>query len=102
MSTITKDPITHERTTIEPETALATQVVARLGAFEVSELPEDLTPYLAAASAELAIAAGSAVRFSPDGVTVAFLRMISRATLAKPDATGPHTQRLFEQLELLA
>lgn len=101
MNTLQKDPIHLERTSCEALPATATTVITQLAAFDVVDLPEEITPFLAAAGAEIALVAGIQWRFSADDVIVVLLRLISRGTLAKPDATGPHTQRLFEQLEQL-
>ena len=90
-----------ERTTYEVQTATASQILTRLAAFDIEQLPDALTPFLAAAGAEIALVADIRWRFSADNATVSLLRLISRGSLAKPDATGPHIQRLFEQLEQL-
>ncbi len=98
MLTQQKDPITIQRTTWETRTATAAEVVQRLSTFDVDELPARITPFLAAAGAEIAFVADIRWRFSPDDPNVALLRLISRGAIAKPDATGPHTQRLFDEL----
>lgn len=101
MNTLQKDPIDLERTSCEGSEATAANVINQLATFHVADLPDQVTPFLAAAGAEIALVAGIQWRFSADDVIVVLLRLISRGALAKPDATGPHTQRLFEQLEQL-
>ena len=66
---------------------------------DVAEIPSTLVPYLAAAAAELALLADIPWRFSADDPPVALLRIIAKATLRRPDAGGPHTARLLDQLK---
>jgi len=100
MTQLRIDPIRIKRTIVDGEgTASARDVVTILATFAVAELPEHVVPYLAAATAEAAFVAGVRWRFSTDTAPVALLRMLSRAALANPTATGPHLQRLYEQLE---
>ena len=102
MTVIAKDPIHLKWTSsTSPKGVTASHVVHELGAYKVDQLPGNLLPYLAAATVEIASAAGIAWRFSADDAVVALLRMMSRGALAEPDASGPHTQRLHEQLEEL-
>lgn len=68
----------------------------RLADIEIADIDSAWIPELAAAAVELAAAAGTSLRFSTDDPPVALLRMIARATIADPDASGPHTTRLFE------
>ena len=99
MSTATKDPILSKWTSSEPsEYATAYQAVDRLAEFEVHQIPDYITPFLAAASAEVASIAGIRWQFSPDDTVVVLLRIIARGAIAKPNARGPHTQRLFERI----
>ena len=70
----------------------------RLARLDVAEIPSTLVPYLAAAAAELALLAGIPWRFSADDPPVALLRIIAKATLHQPDAGGPHTARLSDQV----
>ena len=65
---------------------------------EVADIDPALLPFLAAAAAELASVAGIPWRFSTDDPAVALLRLIARATIVRPDASGPHTGRLLAQL----
>ena len=76
----------------------AAEVNERLARLDVAEIPATLVPYLAAAAAELALLAGIPWRFSADDPPVALLRIIAKATLRQPDAGGPHTARLFDQV----
>jgi len=96
------DPILVERTTHKSAvTVNAHDVVEVLATFEVEDIPEHVVPYLAAATAEAVLVADVRWRFSADNAPVALLRMISRAAMAAPTATGPHLQRLYEQLTQL-
>lgn len=81
-----------------PGTPTAADVSQRLASFEVGELGSGLLPLLAAAAAEIASVAGIGWRFSTDDASVALLRLIARASIARPDASGPHTARLFDAL----
>ncbi len=72
----------------------ARQVSQQLARFEVADLDAALIPPLAAAAAEVASIAGITWRFSTDDAPVALLRVLARATMARPDAAGPHTGRL--------
>lgn len=101
MTTKQKDPIHLKRTSWALNSATAKDIITELAAFEVADLPEQITPFLAAAGAEIALVAGIKWRFSADDVIVVLLRLISRGAIAKPGATGPHTQRLYEQLKQL-
>lgn len=98
MLTQTKDPIQLERTAIGPEAVTASDVLQQLAVFDVSDISEQIAPYLAAAAAEVAFVAGVPWRYSADDPIVAMLRLFSRVGLKSPDATGPHTQRLFDEL----
>lgn len=77
----------------------ARQVACELGHRRVEDLDASLTPYLAAAAAELAALAGISWRFSTDDAPVALLRLMARAAIVAPDVGGPHTERLLEVLE---
>ena len=79
-------------------TATATDVSARLARLEVSDIDPAWLPFLAAAAAELALVAGISWRFSTDDPAVALLRLVAKATIACPDASGPHTSRLLALL----
>jgi hypothetical protein len=81
-----------------PLTATAADISARLARLEVADIDPTWVPYLSAAAAELASIAGIPWRFSTDDPAVALLRLIARATIANPDASGPHTRRLLERL----
>lgn len=106
MSTTRTDPITTDWPTIEYDetgkaataTATATDVSARLARLEVADIDPAVLPFLAAAAAELASVAGIRWRFSPDDPAVALLRLIAKATIACPDARGPHAGRLLAVL----
>jgi len=102
MSQLRIDPIRRERTIGDGGgIASSREVVAILATVEVADLPERVIPYLAAATAEAAFVAGVRWRFVADTAPVALLRMLSRAALRTPTATGPHLQRLFEELDRL-
>lgn len=96
-------PIDENWTTIaaSEEFLVAKDVNVRLAEFSVSNLSDELVPYLAAAAAELdqitAVAAHSPGGEGP----VALLRRIARAAITQPHAGGPHTNRLGEQLDQL-
>jgi hypothetical protein len=79
-------------------TATAAEVSARLAQLEVTDIDAAWLPFLAAAAAELASVAGISWRFSSDDPAVALLRLIAKATIACPEASGPHTGRLLAQL----
>lgn len=79
-------------------TATAADVSARLARLEVADIDPAWLPFLAAAAAELASVAGISWRFSTDDPAVALLRLIAKATIACPDASGPHTGRLLALL----
>lgn len=81
-----------------PSTATATEVNERLARIEVADLGAHIVPYLAAATAELALLAGKPWRLSADDPPVALLRMIAKVTMRQPHLGGPHTARLLEQL----
>lgn len=104
MSPTTTEPILQHWTPDQPghasETsfATATQVNERLASFEVADIETHLVPFLAAATAELALEAGIAWRLSTDDPPVALLRMIAKVAITSPNVGGPHTTRLFEQL----
>lgn len=103
MSRITTEPITPEWTSFGTEEAIdptstAAAVNARLAQFDIADIDAGLVPYLAAAAAELALVAGIAWPFSADDPAVALLRIIAKVTMRRPDAGGPHTARLHEQL----
>ena len=78
--------------------ATAVQVNQRLARFEVADIETHLLPFLAAATAELALEAGIAWRLSSDDPAVALLRMIAKIAIKRPNVGGSHTTRLFEQL----
>ncbi|CAN5490699.1 hypothetical protein BH24ACT5_BH24ACT5_21890 [soil metagenome] len=69
-----------------------------LALLEVTDIDECLVPYLAAATAELALVANIAWPFSADDPPVSLLRMIAKITRRQPHAGGPHTTRLLDQL----
>lgn len=83
----------------ESSFATAWRVNERLARFEVAAIESDLVPFLAAAAAELAFGAGIAWRLSTDDPAVALLRLIAKVAITSPDIGGPHTTRLFEQLD---
>ncbi len=64
----------------------------------VVDIDAALTPYLAAAAAEMALGAAIPWPFSADDAPVALLRLIAKAALASPEAGGPHTDRLLSEL----
>lgn len=78
--------------------ATAADVSARLARLEVADIDPAWLPFLAAAAAELASVAGISWRFSTDDPAVALLRLIAKATITCPDASGPHLGRLLTQL----
>lgn len=95
------DPIHFDWSNIGEEggmSATAADVSARLARLEVADIDPAWLPFLAAAAAELASVAGISWRFSVDDPAVALLRMIAKATITCPDASGPHTGRLLNQL----
>lgn len=98
MNTTTTDPIHVKWTTFEPSVTSA-ELAHKLGTFKVDELADNITPYLAAASAELASMTAAPWLRNGDGLTVGLLRTIAREALVNPDATGVHIQRLFAELE---
>ncbi len=78
--------------------ATASAVSGRLARLEVADIGPALVPHLAAAAAELALVSGIPWRFSSDDPPVALLRLVAKATIACPDASGPHTARLLALL----
>ena len=76
------------------------EVNAALARYEVDDITDELTPYLAAAVAELALNADVPWRFGPDDAPVALLRMIAKVALHTPRATGIHLSALAQQLVL--
>lgn len=74
------------------------QVAVELGRRRVEDIDAALTPFLAAAGAEVAAVAGVPWRFSSDDAVVLLLRLISRVAIVAPDAGGPHTTRLLDKL----
>lgn len=82
--------------------ATAAQVNQRLARFAVADIETHLVPFLAAATAELALGAGIAWRFSSDDPAVALLRMIAKVAINSPSIGGPHTTRLLEELDRLS
>lgn len=104
MHTTATEPIDPHWTTdrfggrAETPFATARQVNERLARLEVADIESHLVPFLAAATAELALGAGIAWRLSSDDPAVALLRMIAKVAIRSPDVGGPHTTRLFEQL----
>lgn len=76
----------------------AADVSARLARMEIADIRPGSLPFLAAAAAELASVAGIPWRFSTDDPVVALIRVIAKATIACPDASGPHTARLLDHL----
>ena len=104
MSWTTTEPIDRHWTTgwsSDPAAtsfATATQVNQRLALIEAADIETHLVPFLAAATAELALGAGIAWRLSSDDPAVALLRMIAKVAIRSPNVGGPHTTRLFEQL----
>lgn len=102
MTSTTQDPILEEWTTRGPQLASATDVNEALGRFLMSEIPPYITPFLAAAGAELALIADIDWRFGTDVPAVGMVRLIARVAIVAPHAGGLHTQRLADQLEALA
>ena len=102
MTTMTQDPISQEWTNSDELTATAGALGAKLEAFAVAELPPVLTPYIAAAAAELTEQSDVAWRLSGDSAQIALLRIIARVTILAPDASGPHTAALIRQLDRLS
>lgn len=101
MVTSRTEPIRSDWTTIGTQagaTATAADISARLGRLDVDDLDPAWVPFLAAAAAELASVAGIPWRFSTDDPPVALLRLIAKATITCPNASGPHTGRLLAQL----
>lgn len=103
MITTTTEPISEHWTTdgrnpTGDSQATAAAVNERLARIEVADIGAQLVPYLAAAAAELAFLAGISWRFSADDPAVALLRLIARVTMQQPQAGGPHTARLLDQL----
>ena len=77
----------------------AKDVNRRLSELAVSDLTQELIPYVAAAAAELAqFAAVTGHGPGGDG-DVGFLRKIAKVAIAHPNAGGIHTHRLGELLE---
>lgn len=99
MTTTYQDPIAQEWTNLGPIEATASEVGAKLAHFSVAELPPALTPYLAAAAAELAEQADVPWRMSIDPAQIALLRLLARITIVAPNASGPHTTVLLHLLE---
>lgn len=101
MTLATTDPIQSDWPTIDGETletATAADVSARLARLEIADFEPSWLPFLAAAGAELASVAEIPWRFSADDPAVALLRLIAKATIKCPDASGPHTARLLTRL----
>jgi hypothetical protein len=95
------DPILADWSIIDEHdrmTATAADVTARLARLDVADIDPEWMPFLAAAAAELASVAGIPWRFSDDDPAVALLRLIAKATIRCPDASGPHTARLLTRL----
>lgn len=78
--------------------ATASALSERLGQLDVADIDPAWLPEMAAAATELATLADVSLHVGHDDPPVALLRMIARATLARPDAAGPHTNRLYELL----
>lgn len=78
--------------------ATAADVTRRLGLLDVADIDAEVTALLAAAAAEVAHATGIAWRQSSDDPPVALLRLIAKAAIRNPTATGPHTARLLDRL----
>lgn len=103
MTTTATEPITPNWTSeplqsTESGSPKATDLNQRLARLEVADIEPDIVPFLAAAAAELALLADIPWRFSADDPPVALLRMIARATMARPQASGPHVARLVDRL----
>ena len=77
--------------------ATIAEVARRLGHVEVGDLDADLVASLAAVAIEAAAASGIAWQ-AGDDPPVALLRLIGKVARRNPTATGPHTQRLLDQL----
>ena len=97
MTSTIQDPISQEWTIRTDGSVSARELCRRLGAIEPVDLAEH-TPAMAAAAAELALLVGIPWRFSADDPPIALLRMIARAAITAPAATGPHCDRLAAQL----
>lgn len=78
--------------------ATAASVSRDFSSLEVRDIDNGLTPFMAAAAAELALLAGVEWRFSADDPPVALLRMIAKCGIIAPEASGPHTARLAEAI----
>ena len=102
-------PITHNWTTngessiqndtvIQDDTVSAGEVNALLAQYEVGNITPELVPYLAAAAAELAQIACFESRVPTADAPVSLLRLIAKVAITQPDAGGPHTGRLRDQL----
>lgn len=101
MTTIESDPIAPYWSTIDANggtNATAADVTARLALLEVAEIDPAWLPFMAAAGAELAHSAGIPWRFGDDDPAIVLLRLIAKATITCPDASGPHTSRLLALL----
>jgi len=100
MHTTKTRPISQNWTTKGPDSTKRTahEVNALLAQLEVADIEARLVPFLAAAGAELAFAAGIRWPFTVDDPAVALLRLIAKVAIAEPDANGPHTARLHAEL----
>lgn len=106
MTAQVKDPIVEEWTTAGPiegqNDGTVTDVNRLLSTLSVADIDDALVPFLAAAGAESALVAGIRWSFGADDPPVALLRLIAKAALRCPDASGPHTTRLLAALRSLA
>jgi hypothetical protein len=103
MNAVMTEPIQRHWTTDDlgvtaEASATATDVNRCLARIEAADIEATLVPYLAAATAELALMAGIPWRFSADDPPVSLLRMIAKVAIMQPHTGGPHTARLLDQL----
>lgn len=77
----------------------ASEIVERLAQLEIAGIAESCFPAMAQAASELASASGLPSDITANDPPVAIVRLMTKAALMCPEATGPHTARLLTVLD---